>query len=435
MKKVFKNIKNNSGREKICLPVILFLFTAIFSCKEQGRFEIGYSDSEPPDMPVCLGYEPLYGGAKIRFRIPEDEDLLSIDASYINSQGRTVWFSASYYHDTINVYGFSDTLEHTVSLYAVDRAGNRSEALPVPVKPLEPAYTRIAKSIVVKPGFASLFMDWTNELRQNINVYADLSYTKNGEYTEHRLIYTSNVLKERWTVRDLELGAQEPVSLKIRVEDYYGNITEYIDRGNITLLQDEMIPKDKWTMPEEGTYFGDEPMGYFSANEGRVGYLIDGIVDDGKNMNYGHTGHVGHTGLDTDVNLPWNVMINLGDEYELSRIVTHQRYYSGTESIRGQYYMAENVGTYKLYIYDEPNERWDSVSRHTIPFVEGLSDMEYRQTGMAGDMAYFYPDDPKFTSPTRWFRYEALYAFGKTTSDWRDQVHCLSEITLYGRKK
>jgi hypothetical protein len=43
-----------------------------------------------------------------------------------------------------------------------------------------------------------------------------------------------------------------------------------------------------------------------------------------------------------------------------------------------------------------------------------------------------YPDDPKFTKPTRWFRYEALTGFN---NDYQSLgANCLSEITLYGRK-
>src|SRR3546814_4663848 len=85
-------------------------------------------------------------------------------------------FSASYFADSLEVYGFADTSEYTVQLYAVDRAGNRSEVVNVPVTPLEPAYTRVAESIVVKPGFSSFFLDWQNELEQNINVYVNFSY-------------------------------------------------------------------------------------------------------------------------------------------------------------------------------------------------------------------------------------------------------------------
>jgi hypothetical protein len=434
MKREYTNRLNKLGREAKNLLILISLLAGLYACKEQERFEIGYTDTEPPGIPGFIEAVPLYGGARIRFTVPSDEDLLSIDASYVDDRGKTVWFSVSYYQDTINVYGFSDTLVHTVNLYAVDRAGNKSESLPVPVKPLEPAYMKVAKSLIAKAGFSSFFMDWTNDLQQNLNVYADFSYTQNGEYKEHKLIHTSNVLNERWVIRDLELSGDEPISLKIRVEDYYGNITEYIDKGQIALFEDEMIPKDKWSVLEVGSYMGDIPMGFLSADEGRISYVIDGIIDDGRNMNYGNTGGIGRTGQDFDGNQQWNIMIDLGDEYELSRIITHQRYYNGGSSLRGMYYMDDNVGTYKMYLWDSEAERWDSINRHTIPLVEGLSDMEYRQMGIAGDMAYCIPDNPQFTRPTRWFRYESLYPFGTTQFSWLNRDRCISEITLYGRK-
>jgi hypothetical protein len=345
----------------------------------------------------------------------------------------------SYFQDTINVYGLSDTLEHTVSLYSVDRAGNKSTAINIPVKPLEPAFRQIARSMVIKPGFASFFMEWENMLRQNVNVYAEFDYAKNGQTFEHKLIYTSNLAEERWSVRDLEPDSltQQPITLnlKVRVEDYYGNMTDYIDKGTITLLKDDKIPKTDWSMPAAGSYMGDVPMGYLSGAEGRAAFVIDDIIDDGKNMNYGHTDGKGRTGLSFDGNQRWNIMIDLGAEYELSRIITHQRFYNGdANSVRGQYYGGENIGAYAMYIWDEERERWDSISGHTISFVEGLSDMEYRQMGLAGDMAYLYPDDPHFTRPTRWFRYEAWYAFGWTSLSWLAPTNCISEITLYGRK-
>jgi hypothetical protein len=315
-------------------------------------------------------------------------------------------------------------------LYAVDRAGNKSEIIPVPVKPLEPAFSRVAKSLIVKAGFASFFVDWTNELKQNLNVYADFTYTEKGVYKEQRLIYTSNLPVERWFIRDLELTAQEPINVKIRVEDPYGNITELIDKGQITLLEDELIPKDKWIMPENDgngrvDSVGGVPMAFLAGYEGRSGYLIDGIIDDGVVINYTHTAGRGRTGLSKDGDTPWNVMIDLGDEYEISRIITHQR--------SEFYYLYENVGVYAMYIWDDIDEKWDSIGQNKILFPKGMSPMETRQLGLAGDMAYLYPDDPKFAKKTRWFRYEALHSFDDNyTATYGD---CLSEITLYGKKK
>jgi hypothetical protein len=218
----------------------------------------------------------------------------------------------------------------------------------------------------------------------------------------------------------------------------YGNITDYIDQGTFALLEDEMIPKDKWTMPENNEYVHDSvggvPMGFLEAIEGRAYYLMDGIIDVGQ-YHYTYTSQRGRTGFPEDGNVPWNVMINLGDEYELSRVVTHQRW-SGGSGIRGQYYRDENVGVYAMYIWDGAADGsegvWDSIREHKILFPS-VSDIELKQLGLAGDMAYFYPDDPQFTKPTRWFRYEALKSFNSnyTATD----CYCLSEITLYAKKK
>jgi hypothetical protein len=402
-----------------------------YSCTEQPRFEIGYSDNEPPGMPGVRTYKPLYGGAMIYFTPPADRDVLTIDASYVNAQGKTVWFSSSYFSDSVGVYGFADAVEHTVNVYAVDRAGNKSEPMQVLVTPLEPAYMRVARSIVLKSGFLSFFLEWENEIKQNVNIYLNFNYTQNGEYKEQELIYTSNLLTEQWFIRDLILTEQDPINVKIRVEDPYGNITDFIDKGEIRLIVDEKIPKDKWTMPQAGEYIGDIPMGYFEYGEGRASYIIDDIIDaeSGKNANYGHTGGGGVSGVP-----PWNVLIDLGDEYEISRIITHQRYGGTQNNLRGQYYGGENVGIYDMYILGG-NGEWEFIRRHTIPHPLGLADIEYMQMGKAGDMAYLYTDVPRFSKPTRWFRYVSYRGFsgdGKYTNTY--SCNNISEITLYGRK-
>jgi hypothetical protein len=423
----------------------MFLFVALllgfYACKEQQRFEIGYDDTVPPTAPVYISYKPLYGGARIYYEIPPDEDVLSIDASYINTKGKEVWFSVSYFQDSLDVYGFNDSLEHVVQLYATDRAGNKSEKIAVPVIPLEPALSRVEKSMIVRGGFSSFYLDWRNELRQNINVYVDFNYTRQGQYTEHKLIYTSTDTVVRWFIRDLDLTSQEPVNLKVRVEDPYGNITDYIDKGQIVLLEDEEIPKEKWILPEANDSINGVPMAFLESEDAMSKWkVIDGIVDiEGLNLNYISTGSRGRTGFAKDGNLPWNIMIDLGEEYELSRVVTHQRHRTATGTgfeVKGMYYMDSNVGLYNMYISNEDETgviTWDSISRHKIDFPVGLTEMEYKQLGMAGDMAYFYPDDPQFTKPTRWFRYEALFGFSSNYTS--TNAISLSEITLYAKKK
>jgi hypothetical protein len=415
---------------------ILFLFVLLLifaSCKEVLRYEVNENDSVAPGKPTNITYKPLYGGARFYYTIPRDEDLLSIDAIYTNQQGQSFWFSASYYSDSLDVYGFGDSLEYVVQLYAVDRAGNRSEVTDYPVTPLEPAITRVAKSLIVKPGFNSFFLDWENELEQSINVYVDFNFTQNGEKREYSTVFSSNFLTDRRFIEDLNLSSDIPINIGIRVEDRYGNITKTIDKGHINLYEDTKIPKDKWIIPPTGDSIGGVPQFFGDGYEGRVVYLIDDIIDKNDNRNFIHTAYRGRTGKDADGGMPWNAMIDLGDYYELSRIITVQRHDRANNYEKGQYYAAENVGLYRMYIWDEDLQEWEFVSQNKIPIPVGMSEMEIVRQAEAGDMAYMYPDDPKYTKPTRWFRYEAVKCFDDNYNS--DSGVCLSELTLYGRKK
>jgi hypothetical protein len=125
-------------------------------------------------------------------------------------------------------------------------------------------------------------------------------------------------------------------------------------------------------------------------------------------------------------------MIDLGDYYELSRIATYQSHQSSDPYAVGNYYGNYNVAIYNMYIWDDDQNGWEYVSQHTISKPVGLSAIEIIKMARAGDEALMYPEEPRFTKPTRWFRYEALFGFNDnytSTAAWG-----FSELTLYGRK-
>lgn len=413
----------------------LFIFAALLlfaiSCEEKNGAES--DDTVPPAPPSNVTYEPLYGGARFFYDVPEDEDVLSVEARYTNADGNSFTFSSSYFVDSLDVYGFGDTIPYTVDLYARDRAGNISDVVAVEVTPLESAISRVVESLELKPGFSSFFVDWENELEQSINVYIDFTYTENGEERSLTSVFSSNLKEDRRFVENLDLGPDDPLDVKIRVSDIYGNMSEPVDMGTITLLEDNLIPKDDWFLPAANDSVGGVPQAFGNNVEGRLHYTIDGIIDEGENLNFMHTGGRGRTGDPDDGNMPWNIIIDLGDHYELSRIVTVQRHtnFCG-ELCRGQYYQAENVGIYEMYIWDDDIEDWVFVSENKIEVPEGLSELEFVKKGRNGDMAYMYPDEPQYTKPTRWFRYRAMKSFNGNYT--LDNANCLSELTLYGRK-
>ncbi|MDR3245087.1 MAG: DUF4959 domain-containing protein [Prevotellaceae bacterium] len=413
------------------LIILIALFAGIFACKEEERFGINSDDSVPPGQPTLVGTKRLNGGARIFYKIPSDKDLLSINAEYVSATGKTGKFSASYFKDSLDVYGMTDTVPQTIQLYAVDRAGNKSESVPVSVTPMESVISLVAKSVSVKPGFSSFFVDWTNELAQSVKVFVDFNFTQNGVFREYTTVFSSNALTERRFINDLALTAQEPVSVKVRVEDIYDNMTAPINMGSVVVLQDEVIPKDKWLLPNTGDSVGGQPQ-FFSATPKTA--AIDGIIDDlAQGLLYTHTNSRGRTGNTADGNVPWNILIDLGDYYELSRVLVHQRRQNSSPLNIGLYFGSENVGRYNIHYLDKDTGEWVYCSQRTVPIPTGVSDLEKIMIALAGDMAYFYPDDPKFTKPARWFRYEAIAGFGSNYT--ATNALSLCEITLYGKKK
>ncbi|MFA5330123.1 MAG: DUF4959 domain-containing protein [Prolixibacteraceae bacterium] len=128
---------------KIYLFIFISFLLIAISCKEEDRHLAASDDSTAPNQPTNVTYKPLYGGARFYYELPNDEDLLSVNATYVNSKEKSFSFSSSYFVDSLDVFGFGDTLDYKVDLYAVDRAGNKSLPVSVTVKPLESAITRV----------------------------------------------------------------------------------------------------------------------------------------------------------------------------------------------------------------------------------------------------------------------------------------------------
>lgn len=412
--------------------LILIILLAVAACKKQQRFTME-SDSTPPGKITLRSYQPLYGGARFFYTIPNDEDLLGVEAVYTNENNQTFKFMSSYFIDSVDVYGFADIRDYKVQLFAVDRAGNRSEPLDVSITPLEPAYRKVASTIQAKPGFSSFFLDWNNELQQNITVYVDYEFPDKGTTRNLTTVFSSNLLTDRRFVNDLFLTPSEKVKVKVRVGDIYGNITDPIDKGEFNLFEDVQIPKQNWVLPNANDSIGGVPMCFGNGLEGRSAKVIDGIIDRGDNLNFMHTQARGRTGRAADGNMPWNFIIDLGAKYEISRIITTQRHSGGLANVnRGQYYQSENVGLYRVYIWDDVKNAWEFIMEYKIPVPQGLTELEFVKKGEAGDMAYMFPDNPAYTKATRWFRYEAVKSFNGNYT--LDDANCLSEITLFGRR-
>jgi hypothetical protein len=430
----------------LLISIIFYLFCA--SCSEESRWDINSEDTVPPAAPVISGYEALNGAARIFYMPPADADVASVDAQYTRkSDGRVFRYSTSYFSNSILIPGLTDTIFYDVELYAVDRAGNHSPKIVYPIKPMESAIMKVKQSMILKSGFNAVFAKWTNELKESVNVYIDYSFTMNGTARTLTKVFTSSTKDNRYYISDLAIPEDSPIKLKFRVSDDFGNYTEYSKDTVIYVLKDMEVPKlnpDRmpyWSLPAALTVpfeaYGDKVKQVFgNAADGHISKVIDGIIDESENLNYMMAEGSADAGAIYSP-MPWSLIIDLGQKYELSRILTHQRHTKNggpDEDVkRGNYYGQGNIGQYRMYLWNDSINLWELISYHKIEMPQGaLSELEWNKLGRAGDMAYMYPDDPKFTRPARWFRYEALSGFENNYAI--GSGGCLSEITLYCKR-
>jgi hypothetical protein len=421
------------------ISIILCLFGA--SCSEEKRFDINSDDKVPPGAPVISGYDPLNGEVLIHYTPPTDIDVISVDAQYTRkSDGRVFRFSTSYFSNSILIPGLSDTIYYEVEVYAVDRAGNHSPKIKFPVKPMPSAIMKVKEGMIIKPGFNAVFAKWTNELLRSVNVLIDYSFTdRDGAARTLTRVFTSSTKENRYYITDIDIPDDSPIKVRYRVSDEYENYTDYGKDTVIFVMKDVEVPKLKpdrspyWALPEGGsTPLAAEgstikQVGGNTA-DGKLAKVIDGLIDMNESLNY----------MMSSEDHPWSLILDLRDTFELSRIVTHQRHTAPdtdfSEVGRGGYYRKGNIGQYRMYRWDHETKTWELISFHKIEMPQGtLSELEWNKLGRAGDMAYMYPDDPQFTKPTRWFRYEALSGFVDNYASGNGGS--LSEITLYCKEK
>ncbi len=406
--------------------------TTLSSCNNET---IG--DTTPPGQVKDVVFTPQYGGGYFTYTIPSDNDFLYARAEYIIDTGEKVSKTSSVYSDTLFIEGFGQEKEYEVRIFSVDRNANESQPVVTTVKPKAPSTLAVLETVTVQPGFSSIVLDWENELRQTIFIYANV---KVGE-TQATKIYSSNLAKDRFTIDNLD---GKPHEVNIFIKDTYENQTATKNYGAITPLIDGAISKKQWSFLRDDLLYGNrwdyssspnpfeqEPFEEFRGTyrkdsmmnapmshvEGRIEKFWDNEYDyqPKLNLNYFNTGQVSY---------PFSYFIDLGREIKGSRFKVWQR------DAWGMLYGGENVEIWEIWISDDKDptdgifDGWELVGRYRL--IQPSNVIEARNEARNGHEYMFYPENPRFTKPFRYLRYKGIKQFGGGNSG------CTSEITVFG---
>lgn len=280
----------------------LFLFTA---CKENQIGPMDKSDDTPPGSVTDVTVENLPGAAVVSYDLPEDSDLLYVEAVYQINNETTREARSSLFNNSLSVVGFGDTLQHDVKLYAVDRSENESEPVTVTVEPLTPPVVSVSQSLDVQDDFGGINVAFHNENEADIVILA-ITKDDTGDWISAGDLYTSR-REGDFNVRGFEA---EPRTFGIYVRDRWKNYSDTLFVEATPLFEIE-LDKSRF---QELQLPGDAEA--FSGIWGMNNIWNDDIID----------AFVTSRDVEKGGGLPITVTMDLGIQVKLSRMKIWQRF-------------------------------------------------------------------------------------------------------------
>lgn len=273
--------------------ILIACAVLLSACKQEYVGQPG-TDSVPPGKIENPKVENIPGGAKITYDLPDDNDLLYVNAVY-QINGKEMNTSSSMYNKELKVEGFGNTDEQKIKLYCVDRSNNISEPVEVAIHPTTPPVQLVYESLKVKEAFGGVQVEWKNETEADIAIYL-IAADSIGDFNVADVVYTSTA-EGKYSLRGFN---DEERVFGVYIRDRWDNFTDTLSNTFTPLFEMEM-DKAKWKREE---------------------LLGDNMTDNGSGwawnkMKDGITGDQGwHTG---SAKSPMYFTIDLGVTAKLSR--------------------------------------------------------------------------------------------------------------------
>ena len=205
--------------------LLLLVAGALFSCQEEfiGQYPV---DSIPP-KPISNveQVEQVSGGAILSYVLPDDRDLLYVQAEYTLDTGEKMIVKSSMYGTQIKIDGFAKAEPRKVTLYAVDRSHNFSTPVEFTVNPAQSAIYDVENTMKLIPTFGGMQISWENPTGGNIVIMVSENIMEGSDVQQNVANYYSTAKTGEAYVRGYEA---KPHTFYVQIRDRWGNKTEVL---------------------------------------------------------------------------------------------------------------------------------------------------------------------------------------------------------------
>ncbi len=385
--------------------ITVIVWLSFSACKQNDLHLPLENDKNIPGQVTNVKVKNLHGGARIGYSIPDDPDLLYIQADYEIRDKVKEQVTASYYNDLLTIQGFGDTSTHEVELYAVDRSGNKSKPVTVNVHPLKSPVQLAYDSLSYTADFGGIQVNLNNETRSNL-VTTVLVKDSLGDWDEYDKNYSS-LPDIGFSVRGLP---SVPTTFGVYIRDRWDNRSDTLVK-DLTPYFEEELDKNKFSE-------------LFLEGDAKSTWALSGL------WNNSTTQFSGWHSAD-DAGFPVSFTFDLGVKAKLSRFRTWQVH-------DGREYSSGNIKQFEIWGSDDPNpdgsfDSWTKLMDCEVKKPSGLPigqlTNEDIETAAAGDEFVL----PLSAPPVRYIRFKIISSFANpvgsvTGSSW------LLEVSFWGQQ-
>jgi hypothetical protein len=241
-----KQSKNNLANlaNPVRILVLTMIIMVLYSCKEDvvGQYSVDSTPPQPISNPQVKNFP---GGATITYTLPDETDLLYVNAKYTLPNGENQDIKASVYTNSLTVKGFARSQEVKLQLVVVDRSQNESTPMEVTIHPEDAVIYTILENMHWEEFFGGFTVEWENPIGEDVAV-TFMKKDGTGQYTVIDVIYSS----EKEAHRAIDDQDAEPTVFAVSVRDFYNNLTDTVEFELTPWLEVKLDPLKFVAMPK-----------------------------------------------------------------------------------------------------------------------------------------------------------------------------------------
>lgn len=226
-------------KKRIFCIIVSLIPVIITGCREEGRIDHIDTSAPAPAQVTNVTVRNTPGGAVLKYTVPEDRNMLYVQAVYDIRPGVQREMKSSYYKDSLILEGFGDTGTYDVSLFSVGKNEKASDPLKVQVNPSTAPIRLAQKQLSETFGGVSVRIDNPEKANLVVTLMGDTAQL--GYHLTLQSFYTS-AEKAKFNFRGLDTI---PLNFSVYLRDRWNNVSDTVTATVTPIFEDE-IAMNTW---------------------------------------------------------------------------------------------------------------------------------------------------------------------------------------------